>query len=446
MNTTALDRLICSLRAAGGVADSCLRVDAVSGGERGVLARPSDIRQAALSGSPLVHVPASLIITAAVAIQSDIVRACLGCVDESGEALQLALFVLTERARGATSAWHWYVDYLPESGVGALFFDAASREALSATPLRMAADAKLRQLHTQYDAFSSVLYEWKTVHSVSGPVDYEAYKWANFIVLSRAVSLQSTGDKDCLSVHAGSDRALVPLLDMLNHSSEPLAHWSVGVDGAVSVFANGSPDHQCLGASVGPSIELCFSYGDKSNTEWLYEYGFVPESNDHDIWPYFSLLSGSPSFVAAKQMWMLELGLSPRVMLSDPGSPHGSYAIPRSTMLNLCLAALDDTSDSCSQQVGATALEHPYFTVDGLLVDDDDKLLQVPGLCIYALTLCSHRLVHQAEAMQANLDLYACSTAPIPHQKAAVTKYIVSALALVRRIAEAFMTASREYT
>ncbi|KAJ1781761.1 hypothetical protein LPJ59_006975, partial [Coemansia sp. RSA 2399] len=332
--------------------------------------------------SPLVYVPVSLIITAAVSRQSEVVRACLSCVDETSEALQLALFVLTERADGAASTWHWYLESLPTSGTGALFFDDAALEALSGTPLRMAVDAKQRQLRAQFDAFSGVLDEWKAANGTPGPVDYEAYRWATFIVLSRSISLQSCHDfaenKDLLAAHSGCDRALVPLLDMLNHSSDPLAHWTVGADGAVSVFANVPTDSENSVMTRSPAVELCFSYGDKPNTEWLYEYGFVPERNEHDSWPYFSPLSGSPPFVAVKRMWMVELGLTPRVMLSDPGASNGSYGIPRPDMLSLCLAALDDTSDAFLRQIGIISLVHPCFMIDGLLVDDDDKLLQVP--------------------------------------------------------------------
>ncbi|KAJ2532155.1 hypothetical protein EV175_007174, partial [Coemansia sp. RSA 1933] len=222
MNTTATqDQLLGSLRSAGCVVDSCLRITALSGDERGVFGERSGVRKAAESGQPLVHVPASLIVTSAVAQRSDVARACLECVDGAGEVLQLALFVLTERAQGAASVWHWYIKSLPTSGSGALFLDDAALEGLNGTPLRLAADAKLRQLRAQYSAFSDVLNNWKRANSVPGPVDYESFKWATFVVLSRTISLHSflkAGDNDdCLAAHLGSDRALVPTLDMLNH-------------------------------------------------------------------------------------------------------------------------------------------------------------------------------------------------------------------------------------
>ncbi|KAJ2848561.1 hypothetical protein GGI22_005708 [Coemansia erecta] len=443
MNAAAQNqRLICSFRAAGGIADSCLQVTPLSGSERGICAGRSDICRAAASSSPLVHVPAQLIITAAVSRQSEVVRACLSCIDEASEALQLALFVLTERADGAASTWHWYLESLPTSGTGALFFDDAALEALTGTPLRVAADAKQRQLRAQFEAFSGVLDGWKAAKGTPGPVDYEAYKWATFIVLSRSISLHSchefAEDKNWLVAHSGCDRALVPLLDMLNHSSDPLAHWTVGADGAVSVFANAPPDSENPAMKEPPAVELCFSYGEKPNTEWLYEYGFVPEKNEHDSWPYFSPLSGSPPFVAVKRMWMVELGLTPRVMLSDPDSSNGSYGIPRPDMLSLCLAALDDTSDAFLRQIGTISLDHPCFMINGQLVDDDDKLLQVPGLCAYALALCSRRLKLQAEAMHASLESYLATSVPQHH--AAVSKYLASELALVWRIASKICT------
>ncbi|KAJ2555371.1 hypothetical protein EV175_002286, partial [Coemansia sp. RSA 1933] len=171
------------------------------------------------------------------------------------------------------------------------------------------------------------------------------------------------------------------------------------------------------------------------NTEWLYEYGFVPENNNHDAWPYFSQLSGSPSFVAIKRLWIAELGLNPRVMLSDPASSSSPYSIPRSALLSMCLAALDDTSDACSRQIGVVSLAHPYFTVNDLLVDDDDKLLRVPGLCEYARTLCSRHLVLQAEEMQANL-----ASANRILESSDVKKYLASGSLLIGRIVSSLNT------
>ncbi|KAJ2664485.1 hypothetical protein IWW48_000738 [Coemansia sp. RSA 1200] len=444
MSTTATDRFFSAFRSLGGAANSRLRISALPGGRRGVLFDQSSSCQIFEDESPLIRVPGPLIITAATAKQSEVVRSCCACAGDTSEALQIALFVLTERARGTTSEWHWYIDLLPASGAGALFLDDMALDALSGTPLRMAADAKLHHLRKQHDSFHQILDAWKTAANVPGSIDFEGFKWATSIVLSRTVSLQScralAGEQDSHCPHAEDDRALVPLLDMLNHSNEPLARWSVDCDGAVSVFLNVPANSIRSDATEHSAVELTFSYGLKPNTEWVYEYGFMPESNSHDAWPYFTPVSGSPSFVDIKRMWMLELGLTPRAMLSDPGRRRGTYTLPRSTMLSLCLAALDDTSDACLQQIGPITLAYPQFAVRSLLVDTDDKLLQIPNLREYALALCSRCLTRQASTMQTSLDSYTQLRLPVfsssaQQQYDTVTNYLAAELALVRRIA-----------
>ncbi|KAJ2502184.1 hypothetical protein GGI11_007737 [Coemansia sp. RSA 2049] len=445
MSTTATDQFFSAFRLMGGVANSRLRISALPGGQRGVLFDQASSCRTFEAESPLIRVPSPLVITTATAKQSEIVRSCCTCAGDSSEALQIALFVLTERARGTASDWHWYINMLPASGAGALFLDDMALEALTGTPLRMAADAKLRHLRKQHNSFRQILDAWKTTADAPGSIDFEEFKWATFIVLSRTVSLQScralADEQDSQCPNAEDDRALVPLLDTLNHSNEPLARWSVDSDGAVSVFLNVPADSTRSDVARDSAMELTFSYGLKPNTEWVYEYGFMPERNSHDAWPYFTPLSGSPSFVDIKRMWMLELGLTPRVMLSDPGRHRGTYTLPRSTMLSLCLAALDDTSDACLQQIGPIALAYPLFEVRSFLVDGDDKLLQIPNLREYALVLCSRCLARQASTMQTSLDTYSQLRLPdfsssAQQQYDTVTNYLTAELAAVRRIAD----------
>ncbi|KAJ1944323.1 hypothetical protein GGF37_002248, partial [Kickxella alabastrina] len=180
---------------------------------------------------------------------------------------------------------------------------------------------------------------------------------------------------------------------MFNHSNRPSAFWSANQDGSVSVYAPGTPTGPGVVINGEHLTELHFTYGEKPNTEWLYEYGFIPENNEHDAWPYLIEPSGSAQLMTIKQMWMSELGLLPRVMFADPastdGSPDGqgsSCYISREAIVALCLAAISDTSDACASAVGTVTLDFPYFIIDGeLLIDDDDTLLLVPGLRRFAL-------------------------------------------------------------
>ncbi|KAJ2773882.1 cytosolic leucyl tRNA synthetase, partial [Coemansia nantahalensis] len=209
-------------------------------------------------------------------------------------------------------------------------------------------------------------------------------------------------------------QALLPLFDMANHSSTPNAHWTPEPDGSVSICAgdmfipNGTDD---------PTMaEICVSYGRKPNTEWLYEYGFIPTTNGSDAWPYLAHLSGSPQLVHIKTMWMHELGLPRQVLIADPdGCDDGTgerELLPRSALLTLSLAALDDTSDACTRAVGDVRPDHPYFSVADILVDDDDKLLNVPGLRALSLDTCGADLSEAAASMRAALGEFPCASQP----------------------------------
>ncbi|KAJ1993086.1 hypothetical protein GGI25_003997 [Coemansia spiralis] len=456
-----------TFREAGVTVEDSARILTPLDGERGVFIKEQAINKAIATKSCLVRIPAPLIITAAVASRVEVIRQCsarLGEFDAPGEATLLALFVLVENAKGAGSSWQWYINSLPRYGTSALFYGKAELDALSGTPLQMAVEAKLRQLHVQYDSFSDILQDWKKEHGVSGSVSFDAFKWANFITLSRAFSLQnciipadSSSSNDLLP-HAGGDRALLPFLDLFNHSSQPSVHWSVDtVDGSVLAFVHAASNGPCISTEGLSFSELHLSYGAKSNTEWLYEYGFLPENNEHDAWPYFTNPTGTAQLVAIKQLWMLELGLSSRVMFFDPEKIHDAASvdssqddqfISRSAMLSLCLASLDDTSDACLRTIGAVVPEHPYFTVQSIYVDDDDKLLQIPGLRKYALDQCAAFLQCQANELQEKQPISIAEASPgdalpLPEQRqqqqrvADVNTYIRAESLLVRRIAQA---------
>ncbi|KAJ2148471.1 hypothetical protein IW142_000871 [Coemansia sp. RSA 564] len=391
--------------AAGGTVNRYIQIVAPPQGERGVFVG-KDITGAELAAEPLVRVPASLVITAAVAGCSDIVTQCCAEVSDSpaSDTVLLALFLLTEKARGAESQWQWYLDALPRAGVNALHFDERDMNALTGTPLGRAVEAKLRQLRRQYSCFMATLERWKQSTGVDGLVSFEVYKWAHAIVLSRAISLHSfaeTSDSSRPPPHGDCDRALLPYLDMFNHSSHPNAFWTVSSDGSVCVCASSCSSSPRTYAAGQELTELCFSYGHKPNTEWLYEYGFLPPDNSHDAWPYFVEPLGSPELVEIKLMWLQELGLPPRIMLPDPATLHdGQSCIDSAALLLLCLAALDDTSDQFSQTVGQIELSSPYFSIGGSVVDDDEKLVSVPALAQWALGHCTASLRIQLVAMR----------------------------------------------
>ncbi|KAJ2857564.1 hypothetical protein J3B02_000905 [Coemansia erecta] len=419
--------------------------------ERGVFVPLDAIDSIELSDKQIVlNIPKSQMITVKVALESEIVRNCAleleRCKVSVSESTLMAFFIFTESALGSRSLWKTYLDSLPQLGSGALFFGAKELDLLKATPLAKASEAKQRQLSKQYDCFANALHAWHSKQITDSMLSFERYKWAHFIVLSRAISLASfaaTAYSESCAVHEGCDRVLLPVLDMFNHSSSnPSARWLVEHDGSVSVQicsrqAKRAPKINIDGVNY---IELCFSYGEKPNTEWLYEYGFVPMDNAHGAWPYLIEPAGSSELVSVKLLWMQELGIAPRIMLQDPGLHGHLSSVSRETMLALCLEALDDTLDSCNADItGPVAIpKFPYFSINGkLLVDDDDKLLAVPRLTKHALDRCISRLEDARSTMLANIEASAAVNASVHNYLASESKLLSRIIAKLKNLIRA---------
>eukprot|EP00746_Dinoflagellata_sp_MGD_P055720 gnl/MRDRNA2_/MRDRNA2_242252_c0_seq1.p2 gnl/MRDRNA2_/MRDRNA2_242252_c0~~gnl/MRDRNA2_/MRDRNA2_242252_c0_seq1.p2 ORF type:complete len:128 (+),score=28.71 gnl/MRDRNA2_/MRDRNA2_242252_c0_seq1:737-1120(+) len=77
-----------------------------------------------------------------------------------------------------------------------------------------------------------------------------------------------------LVVDADGNRmhALVPLLDMMQHSFTPNAWWMV-VGDTICIHAR---------SEIAVGEEICVSYGEKSSEAFLLMYGFVPPWNPYD--------------------------------------------------------------------------------------------------------------------------------------------------------------------
>ncbi|KAJ2721961.1 hypothetical protein GGI07_003611 [Coemansia sp. Benny D115] len=434
-----------AIEQAGGTVSPKLRILIPPSGVRGVFVSQKDLLELQSNLEPLLSIPAQQIITADEAMQSDVVQRCVAKLSQEGipvsESTVLSLFLLSERALGSRSTWGWYLETLPKSGTGALFLNEDELSALDATPLKAAANGKLRVLHRQYSCVADVLEAWICSHGAgTETVGFEIFKWAEFVVLSRAISLKSFAETDGGGSSSASacDRALVPMLDMFNHNATPSAFWAVSDDGSVLVYTSKDSKHPDAVVDDAGLVELCFSYGEKSNTEWMYEHGFVPQGNQHSTWPYLPMPSGTSEFVAIKRMWISELGISPRVDFADPESTgdgpsdhgKGHNYLNRGSLLTMCLAELDDTPGTpCADALGVVTLDPPYFCVGGgELIDDDDKLLSVPGLQKFALHQCIGQLEKSHETMSANAMLLSEARA------CAVKEYLFSECSLLERV------------
>lgn len=188
----------------------------------------------------------------------------------------------------------------------------------------------------------------------AGPVTAEEFEWAYSAFFSRAMSLPIGPDPSNPTVEG-----IVPGLDFANHSgSAPNARWAVrGVRGGlgaagISVEGEGDPRVELLcepGATPGLDEEIRLSYGEKSNEELLFLYGFVERDNPHDAlvlqppWARAAASGDRAAAIESREMETLRArealcrarGLTPQVALPLVPPTSGLAALPRATVAAL---------------------------------------------------------------------------------------------------------------
>jgi hypothetical protein len=116
------------------------------------------------------------------------------------------------------------------------------------------------------------------------------FLWAYSIFWSRAISMP-LGPTTVIE-------GLVPGLDFANHDDSSLCRWTMGTSKTTKPASKNTQTTQNLpstakyaevrlvcprGCRIHPGSEVTINYGDKSNEELLYLYGFAKEGNQHDV-------------------------------------------------------------------------------------------------------------------------------------------------------------------
>ena len=178
---------------------------------------------------------------------------------------------------------------------------SAKLRCLKGTELARAVAAKRHSIVAEHALFAPVVTATfaKLLPDTSGWFTVDLWKWADAVYWSRVFSLEEMlrgMGVDAVDAVMGAmfqappalcDRCMVPLIDFLNHSNEPNVQWTLALsgddDGNMSaaielIAADGGTVPATVSASSGAgssSAELCISYGDKPNAEFLFHYGFV---------------------------------------------------------------------------------------------------------------------------------------------------------------------------
>ncbi|KAG6014766.1 hypothetical protein E4U54_004869 [Claviceps lovelessii] len=167
-------------------------------------------------------------------------------------------------ARLTVTFWTQYIRFLPRPVPVPTMWSHGERQLLNGTSLEAALQAKLTTLQTEFELFhdlSEALPFWNTLLWENETIRLEDWLLVDAWYRSRCLELPGLGT------------AMVPALDMVNHSNQPSSLYEV--DDAEDVVLLVRP-----GADISEGKEITISYGQsKSASEMLFSYGFVDPAN-----------------------------------------------------------------------------------------------------------------------------------------------------------------------
>eukprot|EP00850_Spirogloea_muscicola_P021693 SM000258S09109 [mRNA] locus=s258:161257:165347:- [translate_table: standard] len=318
----------------------------------------------------------------------------------------VALFLLAQRALAGASPLAPYIRVLPAAFDTTIFYAPEELEELKGTPLHAATKAKLRSLRVSFDNQFEIAAA-KVFQEAGLPmaVQFEDYLWATSVFWSRAKSIpfpaallssmtkegpawqscnaspvteqtraaseggeaapEAAVSKDLsgLDLEADSsgpiwEEGLVPGIDFCNHSLGVKARWDVDDElGTSSRIPNSMYLVTGPGVTLAPDQEVCISYGNKSNEELLFLYGFVIEDNPHDhvMIHYPASALGDDPACEAKAEFLRVQGLSLRWLLS---ASHLDCSMPGPEIEEKRLPRLSSSEDDSGTMVTSTH-QHP---------------------------------------------------------------------------------------
>ena len=174
----------------------------------------------------------------------------------------LSLFLMSERLRGSASFYAPYLEILPQEPDTPIVGTTWTHEALEACQdpqLVKRVGQRLGLMQSIFHQLRHICQEtqvWTTLPWLSQPDDFtfELFSWAWAIIQSRSFGRRLPYT------------ALVPFADCLNHGN---VNMTYDYDHTRGVFT------MTCGQALGKGAQVLNSYGRKSNTELLMDYGFV---------------------------------------------------------------------------------------------------------------------------------------------------------------------------
>eukprot|EP00755_Sulcionema_specki_P013777 Sspe_Gene.54904::Locus_30250_Transcript_1_1_Confidence_1.000_Length_1445::g.54904::m.54904 len=195
--------------------------------------------------------------------------------------LRMALYLLVERAKGDSSKLAWYIKLLPKQPV---WLGGAPQKVVRELqhPARVEKIERWQQRIQQlYQKLQALLKRDTRLRAAVGEVvTPAAFVWAHCILETRAFSITMRGG--CPHPSHTSDEhnwALLPTVDMFNHSSSGLQNYSYHPSREAMVFV--------ADREIAAGEEVCIVYNRWMGAyQFAKHYGFTPsETREHDTFP-----------------------------------------------------------------------------------------------------------------------------------------------------------------
>lgn len=253
---------------------------------------------------------------------------------EISERLSIMIFILYLRFNpNVAKEWVHYILSLPQECDTPITWDSEIN--LKRCGLYSAVKSKMSRLRNEFNKLEPNL-------KFLGNMTLNDYIWADFIFWSRVISLKSANG------HInGDDLCLIPLLDFCNHSLSPNASWELDSESkTISLVSS---------REIQADEEVTISYGQKSNCELLFIYGFAIEENPLNsfsiIPPFIDYQNETSEFLENKMEIWRRIGIEQMITINSPNvldfnNDSEMFANPTtgilsdSNLIGMCLCVL----------------------------------------------------------------------------------------------------------
>ncbi|CAK0754341.1 hypothetical protein CVIRNUC_002290 [Coccomyxa viridis] len=244
---------------------------------------------------------------------------------EVDERMVVMLFLLVEKLRGEDSMWSPWLNLLPASFDTPLHFTESQLQELQGTTLHAATRVLNGNLERMWTKLEPVCQDLllDAGHRQRAP-SFQDFLWAYSIFWSRAQSLPVPAGANG---EVTTQESIVPGLDFANHANEHSCRWTLwgnrkasGMHDSISLVTTDTPH-------LSTDNELQITYGDKSNEELLFLYGFALPDNKDDVLMVTCPLPPAEQWddvIRARMLFLLGKGLSPQLFLPASRLPDGT--------------------------------------------------------------------------------------------------------------------------